>query len=124
MGRSSNINVDPEPGNRNSCLGVATRRWRLPRARVCVAPFCECSRLILEGDAKVHIAVGSEMLDDLGGCSEIVRGVRACFDARELDPEAAPLYDAAAAYLCALWIDEVPAGRELDDLRAGRETPD
>ena len=53
----------------------------------------------------------------------LVKYVRSCFDAAEVDPGSAHVFDAAAAYLAALWMAEVPSGHELDDLSAGRETP-
>lgn len=43
--------------------------------------------------------------------------VRACFDVALMDPQAAPLYYAAAAYLCSLWCKEEP--REVISERLG-----
>ena len=53
----------------------------------------------------------------------LVKYVRACFDMSGFDPGATRLYLAAAARLCALWIQDQPRGEIGEDWLAGRSTP-
>ena len=53
----------------------------------------------------------------------LVKYTRACFDMGSFDPAYSRLYLAAAAHLCALWIQECPSDTLLQNLLAGRSTP-
>lgn len=53
----------------------------------------------------------------------LVKYTRACFDMGSFDPMHQELYLAAAAYLCAHWIQERPQEKILDNLLVRRDTP-
>ena len=55
--------------------------------------------------------------------THLVKYTRACFDMGILDPEQIRLYLAAAAYLCAVWMAEVPRARIRETLLADRTVP-
>lgn len=54
----------------------------------------------------------------------LAKYTRACIDMGSFDPMYTQLYLAAAAHLCAHWIQERPRDKIIDNLLEGRDTPD
>jgi len=102
----------PEPVNasmaealRTSPQAAAARAFHASREE-----FEEC-----RGEIATQAAIRNDQ--------HLVKYTRTCFDLMTFDPDQRHLYLAAAAFLCAHWLEETPEASLLDRLDQGRRTP-